>query len=432
MDDLRNEDVYFETRAEQLLSALEQTHGLSRRQLLKLGALALPLLAGFARVANPQTARAAAFVGSSPIVKLLPPEWFDVFSTNAEMRWDAVPGLGFTIPNERFFVRDHTATPMIDASTWQLKVFGTGLKGAPDIDHAIQFSYADLLRLPSRTTTCIVECAGNGRSYFTSQQGTPAGGTQWHLGGIGVARWKGVPLSEILKRAHIQKTAVDVMPSGLDNTFLLNGVDAGHVRRPMPVSKALDDVLLAYEMNDEPLPLDHGFPVRAIVPGWVGIAKIKWIGQIEVSATPLFSLWNTTQYRFIGPTYSPAAPPLTNQAVKSAFELARGAQCPVGTPQLLTGRSWSGNAAISRVDVSVDDGATWTPAKLLGTHDEHGDHGSQAWTRWSFPWTPTAAGNVNLQARATDKSGATQPDTVPFNTGGYLFWAVVTHPVVVA
>ena len=186
-------------------------------------------------------------------------------------------------------------------------------------------------------------------------------------------------------------------------------------------------MLLAYEMNGEPLPLDHGFPLRAIVPSWVGIANIKWIGQIEVSATPLFSLWNTTQYRMIGPTYPPDSPPLTNQTIKSAFELARGATFPVGTRQELTGRSWTGTGKdIHGVEISTDGGATWDKAQVTGPkHDE-------AWAQWKFKWTPTAPGSLNLMARATDKDGTTQPDTVPFNTGGYLFGAVVKHPVTVA
>ena len=143
-DELRDENVYFQTREEQLLHGLERRHGLSRRQLLLLGAASLPVLAGFGRVASPQAARAARRVGSSPIQKPLPPEWFDVFPTNAEMRWDAAGDLGYTIPNERFFVRDHTLTPVIDASGWRLNVFGTGLKGAPDAGHPVQFTYNDL------------------------------------------------------------------------------------------------------------------------------------------------------------------------------------------------------------------------------------------------------------------------------------------------
>ena len=112
-------------------------------------------------------------------------------------------------------------------------------------------------------------------------------------------------------------------------------------------------------MNGEPLPPDHGFPARLLVPGWVGIANIKWLGQIEVADHPLFSPWNTTQYRLTGAAYPPDSPPLTNQAVKSAFELPFPATLPAGVPQVLTGRSWSGHRRIRRVDVSIDGGATW-------------------------------------------------------------------------
>jgi DMSO/TMAO reductase YedYZ molybdopterin-dependent catalytic subunit len=428
-DDLRNESAYDATRNEQLLHSLERQHGLSRRQLLKLGAASLPILAGVSRLASPRAARAASLVNGSPIDKPLPPEWFNILGTNAEMRWDAVPGLGYTIPNERFFVRDHTLTPTgIDPMSYRLNVFGTGLNGSPTTSNPVQFTYQDLLRMPDHTVTSFVECAGNGRSYYGTQQGTPAGGSQWHLGGIGVAQWRGVRLSDVLERAGVQSGAVDVMPYGLDPTFVSGGVDSGHVRRPMSVAKAMDgDTLLAYEMNGQTLPTDHGFPIRAIVPTWVGIANIKWVGQIEVSSTPLFSLWNTAQYRMMGPSYPPDSPPLTNQAIKSAFELAVGANFPVGVRQELTGRSWSGTGSgIHQVEISTDGGASWDKAQVTGPKPD------EAWAQWKFKWTPKAPGSYTLMARATDKQGTTQPDTVPFNTGGYLFWAVVKHPVTVS
>ena len=114
-----------------------------------------------------------------------------------------------------------------------------------------------------------------------------------------------MPLRDVLERAGLARRAIDVMPQGLDATVVSGGIDQGHVRRPLPVDKALDDVLLAYEMNGRPLPPDHGFPVRLVVPGWVGIASIKWLGQIEVSDHPLFSPWNTTQYRMVDRTTPP-------------------------------------------------------------------------------------------------------------------------------
>jgi DMSO/TMAO reductase YedYZ molybdopterin-dependent catalytic subunit len=416
---LANEQAYFERREEQLLKTLERS-GISRRQLLKLGVAGAIAVSGMGRLVHTAVARAA-----SPIVKPLPGEWFYNYGSNAEMRWDSVHGLGYTIPNERFFVRDHTATPIIDGTTWRLRVFGTGLRDQPHVDHALELDYETLRSLPSQRATSFVECAGNGRSFFATQQGTPAGGTPWKLGAIGVARWRGVPLSEVLERAGITARAVDVMPQGLDPTVVSNGVDSGHVRRPLPVEKALDDVLLAYEMNGEQLPPDHGFPVRLIVPGWVGIASVKWVGQLEVSQQPLFSPWNTTSYRLTGPSYPPDEPPLTEQAVKSAFELAWNADLRAGRSHRLSGRSWSGHAAIRRVEVSTDGGSTWQRAHL------HGPNLPRAWVRWHFHWHQPAAGRYELLARATDRRGFTQPDSVPFNDGGYLFWAVVKHPVTV-
>jgi DMSO/TMAO reductase YedYZ molybdopterin-dependent catalytic subunit len=357
----------------------------------------------------------------SPIRKPLPPEWFVRFGTNAETRVESLAEVGDTVPNERFFVRNHSATPSIDPATWRLRLFGDGLAG-----DAADFSLADLERLPSTSLTACIECAGNGRGFFAAQQGAPAPGTQWALGGVGVAEWRGVLLSEVLERAGITKSAVDVLPEGLDAKVVTCGVDLGRVRRPLPVDKALDDVLLAYEMNGSALPPDHGFPVRLVVPGWVGIASIKWLGRIEVSTQPLFSPWNTTTYRMFGPDYPTDSPPLTSQGVKSALELAWGAVLPAGRPTTVTGRAWSGTAAIRRVEVSSDGGATWADAELNGANRPG------AWVRWSFELEPRSPGKYELWTRAADDDGRIQPGSVPFNTYGYLYSAVVRHPVVVA
>jgi DMSO/TMAO reductase YedYZ molybdopterin-dependent catalytic subunit len=326
----------------------------------------------------------------------------------------------YVVPGANFFVRDHTSTPLIDAETWSLGVFGTGLR------NPMRFSYQDLLDLPARTVVSFIECAGNGRSFFASQQGQAAPGTPWRLGAIGVAAWRGVPLSVILDRSGITREAVDVMPYGLDPDFVTGGVNYGPVRRPIPVAKALDDVILAYEMNGVPLPPDSGYPVRVIVPHWAGIANIKWVGAIEVSATPLASYWNTQAYRLFGPAYPPGGTLVTTQVVKSAFELGWNAQLPANSEYLLTGRSWSGNGPIVRTEVSTDGGRRWHRA----IPRDHGFPG--AWQRWEFPWRTPGPGSYTLQARATDITGATQPATATFNTLGYLFDGVVRHPVTTA
>lgn len=395
------------------MSDVRPERDLSRRDLLRTAGAGVAVL-GLGAAGMPP---AAAEVAAGPILKPLPPEWFTVFGSNAETKWEALRGTGPRTPTERFFVRNHTGTPVIDPRTWRLRLHGDGLR------RPVELSLADLRRLPAETLTAAIECAGNGRSFYTSQQGETVSGTAWKLGAIGVARWRGVRLGTVLRRAGISRRAVDVLPSGLDPHYVTGGEDLGPVRRPLPVAKALDDVLLAYEMNGEPLPPDHGAPVRLVVPGWIGIASIKWVGGIEVSTRPLSSPWDTRYYRQFGPGFpAEGGPPLTRQVVKSAFELPFPAVLP-GRPALLTGRSWSGRAPVVDVRVSTDGGARWRRARLRP---------GPGWTGWELPWTPPAPGPYELLARATDAAGRTQPDRARYNTLGYLFDAVVRHPVTVS
>ncbi|MBG0561122.1 sulfite oxidase [Actinoplanes aureus] len=400
-----NEGEYDERRLNDF--AAGRARGFSRRDLLLLTAAAG---VGAATGASPAAAAA-------PIVKPLPPELFKVHGTNAETRWSALKDQGYYVPVDRFFVRNHTSTPIIDPATWSLEVSGSGLRGGAE-----HFSLSDLKRLPDETHAIAVECAGNGRGYFSLQQGQTVSGTAWGLGAVGVARWRGVRLSTVLRRAGLSRHAVDVQPSGLDANFVSGGVDLGPVRRPFPLRKALDDVLLAYEMNGEPLLPDHGAPVRVLVPGWVGIASIKWVGRIEVSAEPLFSPWNTQFYRLFGPEFPAEGLPFDRQVIKSAFELDPGATFPSGITTRLTGRSWSANGPIRKVEVSTDGGATWRRARPYGATP------GGVWQRWELDWTPVAGEHV-LLARATDVRGNTQPDVARFNTLGYLFGAAVRVPV---
>jgi DMSO/TMAO reductase YedYZ molybdopterin-dependent catalytic subunit len=440
---LTDEAEYFDTREEQLVDKLQRDHGLSRRQVLKLGAAGSLALAGGGLF---RSARASAFAAPTGIIKKLPPEWFEKLGTNAEMKWQAMADEGYLTPVEKFFVRNHTATEIIDPLRWRLGVFGSGLKDPS----GRSFNLRDLHRMPYEKQTAFMECAGNGRSFFGTQQGTPAPGSAWKLGAVGVAQWGGVPLREVLERAGIKSSAVDVMPQGLDAEVITKGVNEGHVRRPLSVAKALDNALLAYEMNGEPLPPDHGLPVRLVVPGWIGVASTKWVGQIEVADEPLYSPWNTTQYRLIGGPYPADSPPITKQAVKSAFELPFPATLPAGKTIRLHGRSWSGSGKIQRVEIypeAVSAGPTYAAAQPAAAQGKGGSRPTpagwhpaklqspnvpRAWVRWSFDWTPPGPGSYQLRARATDQTGQKQPDTVPFNTNGYLFWAVVRHPVTVA
>ncbi|WWQ68821.1 sulfite oxidase [Streptomyces sp. Q6] len=424
-----DEAAYDRRRLRQWLAGRARADGVARRDVLRLLAASglatgLPaVLATTARAsAGTASATGTASASAAGIVKPLPEEWFTPRGTNAETNFVSLASTGHHTPVSHFFVRNHTSTPHVDATAWTLKVWGSGLAG-----DGRQFTLDDLKRLPAVTRSCVVECAGNGRSFFTSQQGQSVSGTAWTLGAIGSAGWRGARLADVLRLAGLRRDAVDVLPRGLDADYVTaGGTNLGRVRRPLPIAKALDDVILAYEMNGEPLPPDHGAPVRLIVPSWVGIASIKWVGDIEVSDEPLFSPWNTDFYRLFGDAYPPeGSSPLSRQTIKSAFELPWNASLPAHANHRLTGRSWSGAGTIARVEISTDAGTTWRRAHL---HDapRRGD-----WVRWSTNWRPTTTGPTTVLARATDTTGRTQPQVTQHNTQGYLFDAVVRHPVTV-
>lgn len=396
------------------------TSDLTRRTLLA-GAGAL----GAAALTS-QWGSAPAFGAAPAILKPTPPELFRDFGTNAEMLWSSVDPRAYLTPASRLFVRNHTSTPRIDAATYALRVFGDGLATPRAESEALSLTLADLKRLPRHELTAVLECTGNGRSFFTSQQGQSVSGTAWTLGAVGTVRWTGVRLRDVLARLGLAPDAVSIQATGLDAPFVSGGTDYGRVRRPFPVAKALDDAILAWGMNGEDLLPDHGFPLRLVLPGWVGIASIKWLGSLEVSRSELTSPWNTTFYRMTGPDYPADSPPLTVNPVRSAWELARDAVLPA-RPVTLTGRSWSGAGRIARVSVSLDGGQRWQPAVL----DRRACR-DRGWTQWSVRWSRPRPGRHELLARATDEQGRTQPLVATYNTQGYFFDAVVRHPVQVA
>ena len=348
-------------------------------------------------------------------------DWFDLHphetGADVETRWDAAPVPHIT-PTERFFVRNHTTAPEIDAGSWRLLVTGDG------VQQETVWSLADLHRLSQATVEAALECTGNGRRLFGDQQGTPRPGTQWRFGAIGVARWRGVPLSLLLDHAGLHRDAVQVTPVGLDDPYVFEGVDHGRVRRPLPLTKAVDDVLVALEMNGEPLAPDHGFPARLVVPGWVGIASIKWLGELRVTRSEVDSPWNTLWYRMHGAGWDGTHGELGRLPVKSVLDDHGDPR--VGEEVRLSGRAWAGEAAIDRVEVSTDGGRSWRDAELPG------DNLVSAWTRWELPWTPERAGDHDVRVRATDTTGRTQPEHATDNDDGYLFDAVVHHRVPVA
>ena len=346
-------------------------------------------------------------------VKPTPPELFIAHDVCMETRWENMYGRGYLTPASLFFIRNHTATPIIDAKTWRLRVEG------PGVAKPLELTYDDILAMPSTSAVRFLECAGQARIFFEEYQERRAKGRPWRFGSYGVAEWTGVALREILERAQIKPSAVDVMPTGLDEK---------RVERPMPVAKAMqDDTLLAYAMNGDVLPPDHGFPARVIVSGWVAINSIKWVGTIFVSEEPIYVERNTVEYVLAGPDYAPEPPALgpvlTTTPVRSVIALAWPASLQAGS-RIVRGHAWSGTGAIAAVDYSLDDGRSWAPAEIREPNIP------TAGCRWEFLWDATPGAHT-ITMRATDTEGHTQPapDTVPWNDRGYEWGAFVAHPV---
>lgn len=323
---------------------------------------------------------------------------------------------GLITPNRLFFVRNNAeGATRIDATGWRLGVEGDG------VERPLELSYDDIRAMPARSLTCYLECAGNHRSMFELLQGRETRGTQWGTGAVGNAEWTGVALRDVLRAAGMTADAVSVLLVGLDSA-----APEGGFRRVLPVRKALHpDTLLAYGMNGEDLPRDHGYPLRAVVPGWVGSSSIKWLGRIVVSNEQVWTRNNTTSYVLIGENY-PAEPPaegqpLNAQVVKSALALPWHAELPAGL-HVLRGYAHSPHGPIAAVQWSPDGGATWRDAALTTAQPQY------SWVQFAFDWR-AERGEHTLTTRATGAAGDTQPDTVPFNAKGYLFNQPLPHPV---
>ena len=289
------------------------------------------------------------------------------------------------------------------------------------MSNPLELTYADILNLPSRVLMCYLECGGNHRAMFDIVQGRPATGTQWKTGGVSNGEWVGASLGDVLALSGIRDNAVSVLLVGLDTESPEEGF-----RRAIPFEKAMDsDTLLAYTLNGEPLPRDHGFPVRALVPGWVGSTSIKWLGRIVVSSQQQWTRNNTTSYVLIGDDYPPEGEAqgrvAETQSIKSALALPWPAELLQGWHRI-HGYAHSPHSPIIRVEWSADGGATWADAKLPGPQPQY------SWARFEFAWQAETGERI-IMTRATDAAGNTQPDRVPFNEKGYLFNQPVPHPI---
>ena len=330
---------------------------------------------------------------------------------------------GYLTPVNRFFVCNSGTTPKIDARDYALCIRGNGVNGE------LVLKYDQLRSMPQRRVPAVLECAGNHRSMFIDVMGVELDKRpqvtelMWSRGAIGMAEWRGVPLHHVLEKAGLDPAAHHVCPKGSETDSR-----EGLIQIPMPLSKAMDqDTILALEMNGEPLPPDHGYPVRVIVPGWIGAYSVKWVREIEVSTEHLWVKRNTEFYVLMGndwprSSFAPAeGAPITEQNIKSALALPLPARLEAGT-LTLHGYARSPGSPIAQVEWSDDNGSTWRAACLSGPNEKWG------WTRFELTWRATT-GRHNLMTRATDQNGRTQPASVSFNEGGYLYNAIHPHPV---
>ena len=301
-------------------------------------------------------------------------------------------------PTEQFYVRSHFGVPAGDAATWSLTVDGA-------VERPRSFSLNDLARLGTVERTVTMECAGNGRIFLVPKPS----GLLWEFGGIGTAVWGGTPLAAVLEECGVKPGAVQAVLRGADRGTLSKYPAPLNYRRGLPLRKALKDVLLATTMNGAPLPPHHGFPLRAITPGWYGAAAVKWLDRIDVVTEPRRGFFSTFDYAVFERTGSgETLVPLTRMRVKSSIARpARGGRVTAGGQTTICGAAWTGaDRTVARVEVSTDGGTSWTDAALVDDPEPH------VWTRWAHPWrVPNTPGNRLLVSRATDSAGDTQPPT---------------------
>jgi len=320
----------------------------------------------------------------------------------------------YITPIDHFFVRTHVYVPAIDVNAWRLKVEG-------EVATPLSLTLENLKLMPAAELVAVVECAGNGRTFYEP----PVPGAQWSTGAVGNGRWRGVRMADLLKRAGVKNSAREILFDGAD-------VPLGTMpdfQRSIPLKKALDpNTLLAYEMNGETLPLKHGFPLRVVAPGWASDSWVKWVTGIRVLDKEFDGFWMKSAYRRPPQPVAPGAAipadqmqPVASLKIKSIIaDPLDGSQAAAGKPLVIRGVAWSGDVGpVTAVDVSVDGGRTWKAAAL------HSDQRTQfGWRQWEFRWAPPDQAYYTILARARDAAGNTQPFDQEWNPSGYS-WNVI-------
>jgi DMSO/TMAO reductase YedYZ molybdopterin-dependent catalytic subunit len=327
----------------------------------------------------------------------------------------SIPALigGVVMPNARFYVRNHFQIPTLDPAAFRLSVGGF-------VDRPMSLSVADLRQMPSRTLVVTLECAGNGRTGFNP----PVDGEKWDLGAVSTAEWTGVPLVEVLDRAGVRANACEVVFRGADGGTVDGHEEPIRFERSLRLDQTREaEALLVYAMNGEPLPVQHGYPVRMIVPGWYAVASVKWLTEIEVIDRPFIGHYQTDKYQLEREQEGRIVrEPVTLQRVRALItEPVRDQEVACGD-LVVRGVAWSGAAPIERVEVSVN-GGSWHEARFVSERKRY------SWQWWEIVSRVTEPGLINLRARATDLAGRTQPECAEWNRLGYGNNAIQQLPI---
>jgi DMSO/TMAO reductase YedYZ molybdopterin-dependent catalytic subunit len=329
-----------------------------------------------------------------------------VLSTTPENRETPLTEvLSWVTPNRWFFVRSHYETPKIDLNTWRLKIGGA-------VEHPLELTWDQIDAMPPRSIFVTMECAGNGRSFLRKQ----VEGVQWTAGAVGHAEWSGVSLRSILERARLTRDVAELVFYGADAGTEHGSDKPEPFARSLPLEKALHpDTLLATRMNGELLEPSHGYPLRLVVPGWYGVASVKWVSKIEAATKPFLGYFQTEKYtikhRTGGGTKTDIVGPMP---VKSEIlRPVEGDVLGVGGNRIF-GMAWAGEEAVAGVEVSVDGGVTWQRAELQGIRAPY------SWTAWEYLWEAAGPGSYSIMSRAISANGEVQPMDHDTLRGGYL------------
>lgn len=310
---------------------------------------------------------------------------------------------GAMMPTAHHYVRNHFRIPSLDPATWRLTVAGL-------VEHPLALALDDLLNMPSQSLIVTLECAGNGRSLLIP----PVEGEPWGLGAVSTAEWTGVRLTDVLGQAGLKPNAQDVIFRGADGGAVGGHTGMTRFKRSLKLDEARESQpLLAYAMNGEPLPSQHGYPLRLIVPGWYGIASVKWLTAVEVTDRRFNGYFQNERYFYEwDDNRQPAREPVTLQRVRALITEPRPDQELEPGDMTLRGVAWSGAAPIARVEVSIGEGP-WAEAHLLGEPTRH------SWRWWEMSTRLDRRGPIAIRARATDFAGRTQPPQAKWNRLGY-------------